>query len=127
MVTGPPSSRKTTYGKKIADHYRIPVISLPDIIANAPNIEENFIAEDFAEYKEEILAYIAEESAAPKKKLSEPVKLLFRLIKHRLSQNDCRNRGFILDAFPIHYNDAKFVFYEMKKKLKRKKRKKKKK
>ena len=39
-----------------------------------------------------------------------------------MNGNDCRNRGFILDGFPLHYEDARFIFYDLKKKIKRKKK-----
>jgi adenylate kinase len=47
-------------------------------------------------------------------------------IKARLSQNDCRNRGFILDNFPKHYEECDLIFFPNKRKLKRKKKPKKK-
>ena len=43
-------------------------------------------------------------------KLSEATKVLFRAVKWRLSQNDCKNRGYILVNYPYGFEDAKHIF-----------------
>ena len=35
-----------------------------------------------------------------------PEDLLYRMLRTRLCENDCRNRGYILDGFPRSHNDA---------------------
>jgi adenylate kinase len=50
--------------------------------------------------------------------------VFYRAIKWRLSQNDCKNRGYILDNFPSFEAEADIVFTPMGKKLKRKVKKK---
>jgi adenylate kinase family enzyme len=35
----------------------------------------------------------------------------------RLNENDCRNRGYILDGYPRNYKDAQNIFLTKKKKL----------
>lgn len=37
--------------------------------------------------------------------------LLCEAFRWRLSQNDCQNRGYILDGFPYSYKDAESVFF----------------
>lgn len=37
--------------------------------------------------------------------------LLSEAFRWRLSQNDCQNRGYILDGYPISYDTSKQVFY----------------
>lgn len=32
-----------------------------------------------------------------------PDELLFKVLKIRLTENDCRNRGYILDGFPRNF------------------------
>lgn len=36
--------------------------------------------------------------------------LVYKCYKWRLTQNDCLNRGYILDGFPRRYEDAKEIF-----------------
>ena len=41
-----------------------------------------------------------------------PSELLSEAVRWRLSQNDCQNRGYILDGYPSSYQTAKDVYYE---------------
>lgn len=36
--------------------------------------------------------------------------ILYDLLKERLNENDCRNRGYILDGFPRTYEDCQWIF-----------------
>jgi len=40
-----------------------------------------------------------------------PTALLNEAFRWRLSQNDCQNRGYVLDGYPISYETAQGVFY----------------
>jgi len=40
-----------------------------------------------------------------------PTELLVECVRWRLSQNDCQNRGYVLDGYPISYSTANGVFY----------------
>lgn len=35
-----------------------------------------------------------------------PDELIYQLLKLRLNENDCRNRGYVLDGYPRTYKDA---------------------
>lgn len=39
-----------------------------------------------------------------------PDEIVNALFQHRLKQNDCQHRGFVLDGYPRSYSDAKGVF-----------------
>lgn len=39
-----------------------------------------------------------------------PDEFLYKLLKNRLNENDCRNRGYILDGFPRTYKDCQNIF-----------------
>lgn len=54
------------------------------------------------------------------------MKIYYKVIKWRLSQNDCSNRGYILCNFPQLQEECDFIFYPNKTKLKMKKKPKKK-
>ena len=38
------------------------------------------------------------------------MKVFYRAVRWRLSQNDCLNRGYILDGYPKKYEDAVQLF-----------------
>lgn len=44
-----------------------------------------------------------------------PTEFLYKLLRERLNQNDCRNRGYILDGFPRSFEDCQHVFLIKKK------------
>ena len=48
-------------------------------------------------------------SASPNEKI--PANLLNEAVRWRLGQNDCQNRGYILDGYPFCYETANGVFY----------------
>jgi adenylate kinase len=39
-----------------------------------------------------------------------PDEILFKILRLRLTENDCRNRGYVLDGFPKTYKQAQEVF-----------------
>jgi len=67
---------------------------------------------DFNEEQEAIEEYLNERG--DNAKLTETTKVLFRIVKWRLSQNDCKNRGYILVNYPYGYEDAKHIFNKCK-------------
>jgi adenylate kinase len=44
-----------------------------------------------------------------------PDEFLYTLLRQRLQENDCRNRGYILDGFPRTYKDTQNIFLIRKK------------
>ena len=40
---------------------------------------------------------------------------IYKLLKLRLQENDCRNRGYVLDGFPRNHEDCEWVFLQWKK------------
>jgi len=49
------------------------------------------------------------------------MKVLYRVIRWRLTQNDCKNRGFILENYPKFSPEISFIFNKISlKKFKRK-------
>lgn len=72
---------------------------------------------DTNEEMEKLLQYL--EGNCPRN-IDETLKVLYRIIKWRLSQNDCMNRGYILDNYPLFTEEAEWIFYPQKpKKLER--------
>lgn len=42
-----------------------------------------------------------------------PNSFIYRLLRTRLNENDCRNRGYVLDGFPRTFKDCQYVFLKL--------------
>jgi len=49
-------------------------------------------------------------SGYSKQHLPDYLKTLYKLIKNRLQQPDCKNRGFIFDGTPVNHEDIQHIF-----------------
>ena len=138
FITGPPASGKTFYSEIIQKYYNIPRVHVKEITDKCFEMakteeEEGLAAEVKAkvdELKDAAVAKIEEERAergdddeeAPEidrdaLPIRIPNDLIFRLLKMRLQENDCQNRGYILDGFPRNYKDCQNVFLLKEKKF----------
>lgn len=131
FITGPPASGKTFYADSLAKYYNIPKVNvrqLVDEVFRMANIDEeaageNQLINDCRTKVEELKAKIEEDINEKRADLDEPEDgwpeivindsevrltddLLYRVLKLKLAENDCRNRGYILDGFPRTYKDA---------------------
>lgn len=71
------------------------------------------------------MAYIKNDQERPA--LDETMKVFYRVIRWRLLQNDCTNRGYILHNYPNFRSELEFIFNKISmRKFKRKVPKKKK-
>lgn len=112
FLTGPPAAGKTHYGKMLAKHYNVPLIQVSGVVSAASELRTDLgdrIRAKIEELKEII-------RAKPKAKGAEiesprlPDDLLTEAFRWRLSQNHCRNRGFVLDGWPRTFQDAERLF-----------------
>ena len=140
FITGPPASGKTYYSERIANYYNIPRVHAKELVQRAfalSKFEEGQgtelgeeIRAKIEELKDAIVAQIEEARQAlgddagepeeiDREKLSVrlPDEILFKILRIRLTENDCRNRGYILDGFPKNYKQAQEVFLYRPKKL----------
>ena len=131
FITGPPASGKTYYSQELARYYNIPrvhVRQLVDEVFRMAAIDEeaageNKLINDCRTKLEEIKAAMEEKINEERAELPEPEdgwpeiiidnsevrvpdELLWDVLKLKLNENDCRNRGYILDGFPRIYKDA---------------------
>lgn len=124
FVSGPPASGKSYYCNALRSFYNIPQISVMELVTRALDMAK--VEEGGSELHEEIKAKIEElkdamvaqieearpEDAEPEEvdrsllKVRLPDELLFKLLKIRLTENDCRNRGYILDGYPRTFKQA---------------------
>jgi len=138
FITGPPASGKTHFSEVIATNYNIPRVHVKEITDKAFSMskteeEEGLAAEIKAKVEELKDAAVAkieeerqekgiEEDDAPEidrdaLEIRLPSDMIYDLLKSRLSENDCRNRGYILDGFPRNYKDCQYVFLKREKKF----------
>jgi len=136
FITGPPASGKTFYSEKVLSYYNLPRIhvkALADSAFAMGNVDE----EEAEGLAAEIKAKIEELKDAEVEKINEaneklrelnpdmeeapevdrdglkvriPDDILYKLLKIRLNENDCRNRGYILDGFPRNHDDCQNIF-----------------
>ena len=92
---------------EIAEHYKIPILSINTILQKALKEGDSELIRDLEEEIENIQIYLDSNKA---ESLNETLKVLYRAVKWRLGQNDCRNRGYIIDDFPRFEEEAKFIF-----------------
>ncbi|MFA5141051.1 MAG: nucleoside monophosphate kinase [Elusimicrobiota bacterium] len=90
IILGPPGSGKGTYSKKMVEEYGMVHISAGELLR------------EYAKTHPEIGKIMAEGKLVP-------TELLMGLLKERLSQDDIRRRGFILDGSPRRVSEAAMV------------------
>jgi adenylate kinase len=121
LITGPPAVGKTHYAKLLSEYYNIPHITIKDALDLIPKFKGEIGEEmrTFIEEKKDAAMEAFEEREDKKKGetlrredifVKLPEKYLYRLMKKKLSENACRNRGYILDGYPRNFRDAQYVF-----------------
>ena len=135
MITGPPASGKTYYSEKLNKLYNIPIVNVKQISDKAlmysqTEEEEGIAAEIKAkleEVKDQAISKLEEEATEKgeeppeidreKFKVRVPNDIIYQLLKIRLNENDCRNRGYILDGYPRNLKDCQYIFLKKAKKF----------
>lgn len=121
LITGPPASGKSHYADILAKYYNIPHIKIQDALNLIPKLKGELGDEirDLIEAKKdaEMDAFEEKEDKKPGETLKRedikvrlPEKYLYKLMKMKLSENSCRNRGYILDGYPRTFRDAQYIF-----------------
>jgi len=136
FLSGPPAAGKTHYAERLALYYNIPRVhakEISDRIFQLAKFEEGQGTEEGEKIKakiDEIKAQMVEAIQAARGDAAEeepidteklivrlPDDLMFEYLRKRLTENDCRNRGYILDGFPRTYRQAREIFLVKKKKF----------
>lgn len=135
FITGPPACGKSYYGQLLATYYNIPLVEVKELVGRALDMAKIEESED--EFTNEIKAKIEElrdamvsaiEEARPDDAEPEeidreklvvrlPNEILYKLLRIRLNENNCRNRGYVLSGFPRSFKDAQYIFYIRQKKF----------
>jgi len=130
-LCGPPAAGKTYFAEKLSQTYQLPHIHVKGLIEEITKLDDEFGEEirTFLENEkqrvlEENIALAEELKKKKKKNVVEPEtdpdkivpklteELLHKCFRWRLSQNDAYNKGYILDGFPRHYENAKGIFMD---------------
>merc|ERR1712060_199199 len=136
FITGPPASGKTFYSDKLATYYNIPRVHVKELVTEVfrrANIPEEDAGEDVLtnncrtkveDERTKLTEAIQEQRDAvddppedgwpdieiPDSDIRVADDLLWEVLKLKLRENDCRNRGYILDGFPRRYKGSQNVF-----------------
>uniref|UniRef100_A0A3B3UC37 Adenylate kinase 7b n=1 Tax=Poecilia latipinna TaxID=48699 RepID=A0A3B3UC37_9TELE len=103
-ILGPPAVGKTTLSSQICKHYKLHHISLRDTIYKAMAELVSRRTEVAAEAQE--LLNTLNESMD-----SEGSSFLQKnVLRDKMTSNQCRNQGYVLDAFPNSYKQAEDLF-----------------
>jgi adenylate kinase len=126
LITGPPGSGKTYLSEKLSKFFNIPHFKIKDIIDWGKTFTDE-LGEEIKAKIEEITNSVkeAEENYAkrPNKKKTDlpldtsqmsklPDEIVVKILRKKLAQNICRNRGYILDGYPRGYKNAFNLFNE---------------
>ena len=127
IINGPPSSGKATLAKFLSEKYKLAVLNIKSIIEWAENLDENEpLAKEIKQKKEEIEELVAKaideyEHRKYKRKTDPPLdtnslrkfppEFLSKLVKARISRNECVFKGYILVNYPKNYVDCINLFY----------------
>ena len=96
LVIGGPLSGKTTQTKKIAETYGITLVRLTELIDAA--VLQN------SELGELVAGYV-------KARQNVPEKILIELVRERLEATDCKSNGWVLDGFPVTFEQCRALKY----------------
>ena len=126
LITGPHRSGKTYISEKLSKFFNIPHFKINDIIEWGKTFTDE-LGEEIKTKIEEITNNVkeAEENymKRPNKKKTDapldtsqmkklPDEIVIKILRRKLMQNICRNRGYILDGYPKGYKNAFNLFNE---------------
>lgn len=120
-INGPPASGKSYYGSKLSEMYGIPHIKISDVVQLAASLpgESGEEIRKFIDTKRDETMEEFEKSKKKGQELSRdeivvrlPDHHIHTLTKLKLTENSCRNKGYILDGFPKSYLDCYHTFYK---------------
>jgi len=103
VISGPPNVGKSYYAQRVSEHYSIPVVTRKQILE-----ELSTSTSDLATEVSEVIALM--EKGGKKAPKVFPPDVLGRAFRWKLSQNVCKNKGWILDDFPDSYEGTTALF-----------------
>ncbi|XP_014857505.1 PREDICTED: adenylate kinase 7 [Poecilia mexicana] len=110
-ILGPPAVGKTTLSLQICKKYKLHHITLRDTIYKAMAELEGIVknpdpdAEEVAAEAQELLNTLNE--SMDSEDISEEQ---LKVLRDKMTSNQCKNQGYVLDAFPNSYKQAEDLF-----------------
>jgi adenylate kinase len=129
MITGPPASGKTFIAERLSKFYNLPHIKIHDIIEMGKELQDE-LGEEVRYKIEELKDKMVEEWEEAQKKIKNrkknephidrntlnprlPDEIVVKLLRRKLNENLCKNRGYILDGYPRSFIDAQHCFVDI--------------
>ena len=124
LVLGPPYSGKSTIAKKISEKYKLSHLTIDKICDWAKNektplgdetrekckeIEEN-LEKAMDEYEHRKNKRKTDPPFDPSQYRKFPNDFLGKIIKNKLAQGECVNKGYILENYPKNYEDCVNIY-----------------
>jgi len=123
VVHGPPSSGKTFFSKRIAQHYEIHYLDVEEMVKDevsklerrvtnptpaSPDDEADNEADSDPDADRELLEELREAARANNGKY--PDEHVINFVRERLKSMPCRNQGYVLDGYPGTVDEARELF-----------------
>lgn len=96
LVIGGPLSGKSTQTRKVAEKYGLTLVCVTEVIEQAA-LENTDIGKIVSEYV--------------KASQKIPDKIIIELMRERLEKTDCKMNGWVLDGFPVTYEQCRALKY----------------
>lgn len=116
-IMGGINTLKSDYCRLLAKQYNVPYLNLDELFVDLERKCKDQLYYDFLEEKEKIEQFLEDRSiryfvnhSCESLNLDEAGKVFFRCLKWRLSQNDCKNRGYVFDDPILTGKDFEIVF-----------------
>ena len=126
IINGPPSGGKMTIAKFLSQKYKLSIFNIKNICEWAEKLgEKDALGKEFKQKNEEMEEMIKKsieeyEHRKNKKKSDPPLDLnnlrkfkpefISKLVKERISRDECLFKGYILVNYPKNYRDALNLF-----------------
>lgn len=122
-VLGAPGAGKSHYSKQLAAKYNLPIVVAADVIKEAMDAGDALAEEAAASLAEQAdkggKGAKGKKKPAPKKGKGKakpeegptlPAAIVAKMLRRRLLSAGCANKGFVLDGYPLSYEEASALF-----------------
>ncbi|XP_066533265.1 adenylate kinase 7a [Hoplias malabaricus] len=117
-LLGPPAVGKSSVAVRLCDHYKVHHIRVKEAIEEKIKLLEQMLQwgdgendnEEALQMAQELLGSLKDSLSQNAEKLDD--QNVLHVIREKLSSKPCRNQGFVLNGYPLTYEQAKKIFYD---------------